>query len=108
MPKFFSTVTVKLSEDELKSAYQEYLSHPMYDVMNPMSFNAFKKVPNLNVYVDMKCLNCHHELRTHFGDYALDMEDFTTPFPLDWCPNCGLQHLIPKDIYNKLTLNVLK
>ncbi len=108
MPKFFSTVTVVMSNDELKDAYRQYKDRALVMGDQVISYAAFLKAPYLNVFVDMKCLNCHAELREHFGDYGLDMEDYSLPFPIDWCPECGLQHLVPKDIYHKLVINVFK
>jgi hypothetical protein len=108
MPKFFSTVTVKMSDDDLKAAYHQYKEAAQAMGDRVISYATYLKAPYLNVYVDMKCLNCHAESREHFGDYGMDMDTYALPFPIDWCPDCGEQHLVPKDIYRKLVLNVLK
>lgn len=108
MPKFFHTIKVNLSDDELLESYNEYRESSKFNGFPIITYKQFLKVPNINVFIDMKCLNCHFEVREHFGNYQMDMDEFTTPFPIDFCPECGLQHLVPKDIYTKLTLNVLK
>jgi len=108
MPKFFNTITIPLSNEELSAIYEEYklIARNRGDAILP--YHKFLKTPHINTFVDMKCLNCHHELREHFGDYAMEMEGMTTPFPIDWCPECMTQHLVPKDIYHKLMLKVYK
>ena len=102
MAKFFKTITHTPNESELKDIYDlyKYNAEAMGD--KPMPYKAFLKTPNLNVFVEMKCLNCHSEYQEHFGDYALEMEAMELPFPIDWCPDCMKQYLVPKDIYNKL------
>ena len=102
MAKLFNTFVVDTPEDELKEAYNLYMYHINALNEKPISYKQFLKTPNLNVHVDMKCLNCHFEVREHFGNYAMEMEAMKLPFPIDWCPNCAKQHLVPKDIYNKL------
>lgn len=108
MPKYFTTITIKHTNDELKTIYEEYKVIARNQGDPVLSFNQFSKTPNINTFVDMKCLNCHTMVRAHFGDYAMEMESFMTPFPIDWCPECMKQHLVPLDIYNKLQLNVFK
>jgi len=102
MAKFFNTITKPITDKELKDIYESYTRIARDRGDHIMSFNKFLKTPNINIYVDMKCLNCHFEVREHFGDYAMEMEAYGSPFPIDWCPKCGLNQMVPKDIYNKL------
>lgn len=74
MAKLFNTFVVDTPEDELKEAYDLYMYHINALNEKPISYKQFLKTPNLNVHVDMKCLNCHFEVREHFGNYALEME----------------------------------
>lgn len=102
MAKFFKTYTLKPNIDELKEVYEIYKYNIESIGEKPMSYKRFLKTPNLNVYVDMKCLNCHSEYQEHFGNYSMEMESMELPFPIDWCPDCMKQYLVPKDIYNKI------
>jgi hypothetical protein len=102
MPKFFNTISIKHSSLELKTIYEEYKKVAIENRDPIMSYSAFLKFPHIDTFVDMKCLNCHHQVREHFGDYAMEMEGMMLPFPIDWCPECEKQHLVPLDIYNKI------
>lgn len=102
MAKFFKTYNVKIDESELKEVYELYKHHIHSIGENPVSYTEFLKTPNLTAHVDMKCLNCHSEYSEHFGNYYMEMEAMELPFPIDWCPDCFKQYLVPKDIYNKI------
>lgn len=66
-----------------------------------LSYMSFINQPNLEVMVDMKCLDCHFTLRVNFALYAEYMKLEKSPFPLDTCSNYGKLQFVPSDIYNK-------
>jgi hypothetical protein len=100
--RLFNVIKIEKNREELRTQYQEYLRTCKRMNYDPVSWEIFKSAPDLNTYVDMKCLNCGFGFQSQFGNYAMDMEEFSLPFPIDWCPNCNLRHLVPKDICDKL------
>lgn len=102
---FFSIIELDKTEKEYRELYNHYKKKASErKELHILSYSEYKNAPFLNVYVDMKCLNCDFEIRKHFGNYGLDMVDYKIPFPVDVCPKCKMRHLVPKDIYTKLTL----
>jgi hypothetical protein len=104
MPKFFKTRKANMSTLQKQNLYQQY----KYAVQNGLrpgplaSYREFISIPNFDVMVDMKCLDCHASLRVNFAIYADFMEREDAPFPVDQCPECGKLQFVPLDVYTKL------
>ncbi|MCU0104103.1 hypothetical protein N7603_00315 [Acholeplasma vituli] len=104
MPKFFNTIQIKMTSAQKQNLYRAYSDNIDQDlIMGPkMSYMSFINQPNLEVMVDMKCLDCQFALRVNFALYAEYMKLEKSPFPLDTCPHCRKLQFVPLDIYNKL------
>jgi hypothetical protein len=100
MAKFFNTIKSKPTDEELKYLYQIYVNNTESSDEDPITYKDFIKNNKLNLFIDMKCLYCHYEVREPLELYSFELED--SPFPMDWCPDCMKQSLVPKDIHSKL------
>lgn len=102
MAKLFNTIRRKPTNKELKEAYHLY-KHDIESLEDrEFTYEEFLTLPNLDEFIEMKCLYCHREHVDHFGSYKMEMELGELAFPLTWCHDCAKQYLVPKDIYNKL------
>ena len=108
MPEYFILINIPHSESEKKLMYKEYKeSSKRYDPLSPMaSYKDFISTPHFDDFIDMKCLNCGCEVRENFAYYFHLMEDDDTPFPIDTCPECMKNHLVPIDVHRHLKLKV--
>lgn len=104
MPKLFNTIQIRLSSAQKQDMYKQYAEAVDNDhIPGPKaSYSQFIKQPNLEVMVDMKCLDCDFSLRVNFAYYDEYMKAEQSPFPMDTCPECGKLQFVPLDIYNKI------
>ena len=93
-----------MTSAQKQNLYRAYSDNIDQDLImgTKMSYMSFINQPNLEVMVDMKCLDCQFALRVNFALYAEYMKLEKSPFPLDNCPHCGKLQIVPIDIYNKL------
>jgi hypothetical protein len=99
-----------MSNSKKKSLYKEYEEGISMGLIEgpKLSFDRYFKQDNIFDMIDMKCLDCHFQLRLSYEHFSMDVLMNEAAFPIDYCPDCGKWQFVPLDVYNKLSLKVFK
>ena len=94
----FKILKVPLTEEEKRIKIRLYNQHEYLKIDE----DEYVKQEIYEEYVEFKCLNCNHE---DFLAANIVLECFKpskVDYPILYCPKCGEEQMIPKDVYEQI------
>ena len=110
MPKHFSTIKIKISDEEKKQRLEDY----KYALKNVFYFgpqvdiNDFMNRDIFDESVHLKCLSCGKKSVIEYDILEEMWDESVSDYPVLYCDYCGKENSVPIDVYHRLKLKVFK